>query len=240
MKVAVISTELFVLKSARKIAYHENWEIVHVGDITSLNYILKDQQSYFNGIVWHLKDLDFEEVKQFRNFKKGLKNIPTMVLFEHSINKQQTEVEFLKKNSTMFFDIYMDQQVSEYFDCFYNYMIQLNRHDTNSKNIINIYPNISLNIDMRYLNNNGKILPLAGKEFEMLMFFIDTRDRFVTTEEILLAIWDEYTTNETVRQYIYKLRKKLYTNQKNFNLLIHRKSIGYTLIGEGNEFLVGL
>ncbi len=46
------------------------------------------------------------------------------------------------------------------------------------------------------------------------MFFIDTRDRFVTTEEILLAIWDEYTTNETVRQYIYKLRKKLYTNQK--------------------------
>jgi DNA-binding response OmpR family regulator len=104
----------------------------------------------------------------------------------------------------MFFDIYTDQQVSEYFDCFYNYMIQLNRHDTNSKNIINIYPNISLNIDMRYLNNNGKILPLAGKEFEMLMFFIDTRDRFVTTEEILLAIWDEYTTNETVRQYIYK------------------------------------
>ncbi|HDX9612660.1 helix-turn-helix domain-containing protein [Bacillus toyonensis] len=240
MKIVVISPELFLPKLARRSAHYPNWEIIHVGDITSLNYILKDKRNHFDGIIWRLKSLDFEEVKEFRNIKKELENIPILILFDEDISTNKAGLELLKKNSTMSFEIHTHQQIQECVSHFYKHIVQLNRNKQHNNNIVELYPGIFMNVDMHYLDNAGEIFPLAGKEYEMLMFFINMREKFVTTEDILLAIWDEYTTTETVRQYIYKLRKKLYTSQKNFNLIVHRKGVGYTLIGKGNEFLVGL
>ncbi|TYS60639.1 helix-turn-helix domain-containing protein [Bacillus infantis] len=95
---------------------------------------------------------------------------------------------------------------------------------------IPIYPGIKVNPSLRYLDNNGSIISLPAKEYELLMYLVKQRGNFVTIEQILLSVWDEFSSPENARQMIYKLRKKLYRNTPPYNILLYVRGTGYTLV----------
>ncbi|MFD2673341.1 winged helix-turn-helix domain-containing protein [Marinicrinis sediminis] len=77
--------------------------------------------------------------------------------------------------------------------------------------------------------NKGKLNMLPGREWEVFCLLLKHRGRFVSTEEIRLAVWDEYASSDTVRQYIYRLRKKLSSSNGQGSFIQHRKGMGYWL-----------
>ncbi|GLI08274.1 hypothetical protein YDYSG_43040 [Paenibacillus tyrfis] len=91
-------------------------------------------------------------------------------------------------------------------------------------------PGLVFDPALRSVINNGVVHPLPGKELEMLCFLLRRRGRFVSTEELLRGLWDEYTGSDMPRQYIYRLRGKLRTEKAPFGLLLHARGLGYMLV----------
>jgi len=79
---------------------------------------------------------------------------------------------------------------------------------------------------------DGKEIDLTKTEFELLMYLVKNRNRAVSKEEILNAVWgiDYYGSDNTVEVYINYLRKKLSPD-----LIKTVRGIGYRLVGEELE-----
>lgn len=79
---------------------------------------------------------------------------------------------------------------------------------------------------------NGKEVELSKTEFELLLYLVKNRNRAVSKEEILDAVWgiDYYGSDNTVEVYINYLRKKLSPD-----IIKTVRGIGYKLVGEQLE-----
>ena len=79
---------------------------------------------------------------------------------------------------------------------------------------------------------NGQAANLSSKEFDILQYLWNNKNKTVSREELLQSIWgnDVYTTARTIDNFILKLRKKIedYPNEPKRILTIH--GIGYKLI----------
>lgn len=77
---------------------------------------------------------------------------------------------------------------------------------------------------------DGQLLPIQGKEFELLVYFIQNKDVIITKEQIFDRIWgfDSETTITVVEVYISHLRKHLKPSgvDKHFKTL---RNVGYIL-----------
>lgn len=95
---------------------------------------------------------------------------------------------------------------------------------------ISISPGVSLSINEQCVYNKGEQVILTRKEFDLLLLLLRSKGKYITTEDILQQVWDEYTAPEIVRQYVLKLRKKLFSNLSNNEKLIYRRGLGYTIV----------
>lgn len=79
---------------------------------------------------------------------------------------------------------------------------------------------------------NGKDVDLSKTEFDLLLYLVKNKDRVVSKEEILDAVWgiDYYGSDNTVEVYINYIRKKLSPE-----LIKTVRGIGYKLVGENLE-----
>lgn len=75
---------------------------------------------------------------------------------------------------------------------------------------------------------------LSSSEFRLLKFLIENKDKTVTKEELINAVWTQQKTQEGVTdqafdQIIYRLRKKIETDPSNPQLIKTIKGRGYKL-----------
>ncbi|MCX7653860.1 MAG: response regulator transcription factor [Fervidobacterium sp.] len=79
---------------------------------------------------------------------------------------------------------------------------------------------------------NSKVVELSKTEFELLLYLVKNKDRVVSKEEILDAIWgiDYYGSDNTVEVYVNYIRKKLSPE-----LIKTVRGVGYKLVGEAFE-----
>lgn len=79
---------------------------------------------------------------------------------------------------------------------------------------------------------NSKVVELSKTEFELLLYLVKNKDRVVSKEEILDAIWgiDYYGSDNTVEVYVNYIRKKLSPE-----LIKTVRGVGYKLAGEAFE-----
>src|SRR5262245_49301348 len=62
----------------------------------------------------------------------------------------------------------------------------------------------------RLVWEDGKLLPVTGKAFELLVFLLEHRDRVVEKDELLKAIWpDTFVQENNLVRHISTLRKAL-------------------------------
>ncbi|MBO8162774.1 MAG: winged helix-turn-helix domain-containing protein [Brevibacillus sp.] len=235
MRVAVVSSDLTLPFLIRESLRSTGVEVLHIGDLNSLLCLLKENIA-FAGIVWHVPVLMHEQLLNSEKLIGDYPHIRLMLITDEirepslvPIMAQQVEVLMRSEPE--------DAQRTS----IRSFLVPSETAETGSRSVaqneIVLMPDITLNLDLKYLKNQGRIYSLPGKEFELLQYFLENRGRFVTIKEILLSVWDEYTSPENARQYIFKLRRKLYSEQANTNLIIHRKGIGYTLLGESTRFL---
>ncbi|MGX7204949.1 response regulator transcription factor [Enterococcus pingfangensis] len=74
-----------------------------------------------------------------------------------------------------------------------------------------VYQKLTCNLATKEVSADGKILPIQGKEFELLVYFIQNKGVILTKEQIFDRIWgfDSDTTITVVEVYMSHLRKHL-------------------------------
>ena len=80
----------------------------------------------------------------------------------------------------------------------------------NNINII-IYEDYNINIDKRIVYLNDKQIDLTSLEFDLLLFFINNKNKSLSRETIINSVWgnDYFGTDRVVDDLIRRLRKKM-------------------------------
>lgn len=73
------------------------------------------------------------------------------------------------------------------------------------------YHSLQVNLRNRFVQADGKKIRLAGKEFDILVFFLTHRNQIISKEQLFEEIWggDSATRITVVEVYLSMLRKKL-------------------------------
>jgi len=106
----------------------------------------------------------------------------------------------------------------------------IRRTEANNKEVIKerllVYEKLEMSVENKKVKLDGVELSFTKKEFEILKFFLENRNRVFTREEVLSRIWPEdvYVLNRTVDVNITRLRKKIGPYEKN---IVTRLGYGY-------------
>lgn len=86
----------------------------------------------------------------------------------------------------------------------------LRRGRKTSADII-VHDNYEINITKREIKENGEIIELTNKEFELLLFFLRNINQPFNREEILEKVWGDnyYGSDRVVDDLLRRLRQKL-------------------------------
>lgn len=86
----------------------------------------------------------------------------------------------------------------------------------------------------RQVQYAGQVLPIQGKEFELLVYFMQNKGIILTKEQIFDRIWgfDSNTTLQVVEVYMSHLRKHLKEVKKE-HLIQTLRNVGYIFQEEG-------
>ena len=90
---------------------------------------------------------------------------------------------------------------------------------------------IAVEARLRKVTKNGTDITLSGKEFEILWYLIENKNKTVTKEQIFSAVWGPYHEAElsTVTVHIRWLREKLEKDASCPEFLKTRWGVGYCL-----------
>lgn len=93
-----------------------------------------------------------------------------------------------------------------------------------------VYGDLTVDTSTNTTKVNGKEVELLGKEFDLLVYFLQNQNVILPKSQIFDRIWgfDSDTTISVVEVYVSKIRKKLKDTQFGKNLQTLR-SVGYIL-----------
>lgn len=80
--------------------------------------------------------------------------------------------------------------------------------------------------------SNGKEIKLSHKEFEILKYLYDNKNKVVSRYDLLEKVWgyDEQPTTRTVDNFIVRLRSKIEEDQNNPGIILTAHGTGYKMI----------
>lgn len=101
--------------------------------------------------------------------------------------------------------------------------------DSRDKELLH-YSNLVLDLSCRRLTQEGKVIDLTMKEFELLKYMMSHPEEVLTREQILENVWGYPSQGESnvIEVYIRYLRLKL-ENQGNKRLINTVRGVGYVL-----------
>jgi two-component system alkaline phosphatase synthesis response regulator PhoP len=91
------------------------------------------------------------------------------------------------------------------------------------------FANVAADFEKAEVRKNGALVPLAGKELELLRYLIDRRGRPVSRDELLEAVWEYQpgVSSRTVDVHIAWLRQKLEEKPQNPRHIQTVRGVGY-------------
>lgn len=107
---------------------------------------------------------------------------------------------------------------------------QGNYHLDNTENIIKL-GNLRINLDQYKIFGDNNEIELSPREFKLLIYLVENKNRAVSRMQILNAVWGIQYDNHTnvVDVYISYVRNKIEKNRKYIHTI---KGIGYMLKSE--------
>jgi DNA-binding response OmpR family regulator len=148
-------------------------------------------------------------------------NIKTPSIFITSLNSSQD----VKHG----FDIGADDYLKKPFDLVelevrIEHLIRVYNLQTDE---IGIDDDLRLNTTNQTLTNKNKTITLAKKEFEILRYLLQNKNKTISKDELISNIWivDTIPTDATIRTYIKNLRNML---PKEY--IVSKKGVGYRFV----------
>lgn len=94
---------------------------------------------------------------------------------------------------------------------------------------------LTWDVQNRQVYQNGELLELRAKEYQLITLFMKYPGRVYTKQEIYEHLWQEPYINDdnTIMVHISKLREKLKDDPKNPEKIITIRGLGYMLKKEG-------
>ncbi|MCF8413299.1 MAG: response regulator transcription factor [Melioribacteraceae bacterium] len=91
---------------------------------------------------------------------------------------------------------------------------------------------IDLDFSSYNAEESGQEISMSHKEFEILHYLWENKNKTVSRDELLKNIWGQevYTTTRTVDNFILKLRQKVEADSNNPKLILTVHGIGYKLV----------
>ncbi|MCF8261663.1 MAG: response regulator transcription factor [Melioribacteraceae bacterium] len=91
---------------------------------------------------------------------------------------------------------------------------------------------IDLDFSSYNAEESGHEISMSHKEFEILHYLWENKNKTVSRDELLKNIWGQevYTTTRTVDNFILKLRQKVEADSNNPKLILTVHGIGYKLV----------
>ena len=87
----------------------------------------------------------------------------------------------------------------------------------------------NIDLNLHQISHQGKQLILTLKEYTILTYLIQNRDRIVSSEELLEKCWNDEADpfSEAMRVHIYALRKKIQEATHRDDVIQTVKGVGY-------------
>ncbi|HEX3800821.1 MAG TPA: response regulator transcription factor [Verrucomicrobiae bacterium] len=91
---------------------------------------------------------------------------------------------------------------------------------------------LSVDLPTRTVTVQDRTVRLTPTEYSLLLFFVQHAGKVLTHDQILREVWGEEKLDElqTLRVYMWHLRKKLEPNPEKAELLITEPGVGYRLM----------
>ncbi len=80
--------------------------------------------------------------------------------------------------------------------------------------------------------SNGEMLQMTHREFSVLKYLYENKNKIVSREELLNNVWgeDEIITPRTIDNFILKLRQKIEENHAHPTIILTVHKVGYKLV----------
>lgn len=104
-----------------------------------------------------------------------------------------------------------------------------------------VFEDFSLDADRRELRRKGNLLPLEPQVFDLLLYLVQNRDRVVSKDDVLAAVWDGRLVSEstlTSRMNSVRSANGDTGEQQRLVRTIPRK--GFRFVGDVREELIGM
>jgi DNA-binding response OmpR family regulator len=110
------------------------------------------------------------------------------------------------------------------------------RKDNNQKNIYKI-DNLVVDIDKKFVTRANKEISLSSKEYILLEYLVINKDKYISEDEINNVLWnmEEQTASNIIRVYIYRLRKKIDSDEYGVKLLHNVRGLGYKISSKQDD-----
>ncbi len=105
--------------------------------------------------------------------------------------------------------------------------------ESNKKNRIHNFDNLTINLDRYEVTKEDKVLELTSREYELLEFLALRNDQIFTREQLLEKVWgyEYYGDVRTVDVTVRRLREKIEDEPAKPTFILTKRGVGYYFRG---------
>lgn len=201
-KICLVEDEINLNNLIKNYLEHEGYEVVTIYNGTDALNVIND-----NIHLWILDIMLGDDVSGYDIIKKireNNKDVP--VIFTSARDQDLDKIIGLELGS----DDYVTKPYSPK-ELILRVNKLISRVYGDSNNMIITYENYEIDTSKREVKDNGMEVKLTTLEFDLLMLFINNKNRSFSREEVLKNVWgdDYFGSDRVVDDLVRRLRKKM-------------------------------
>lgn len=201
-KICLVEDEINLNNLIKNYLEHEGYEVVTIYNGTDALNVIND-----NIHLWILDIMLGDDVSGYDVIKKireNNKDVP--VIFTSARDQDLDKIIGLELGS----DDYVTKPYSPK-ELILRVNKLISRVYGDSNNMIITYENYEIDTSKREVKDNGMEVKLTTLEFDLLMLFINNKNRSFSREEVLKNVWgdDYFGSDRVVDDLVRRLRKKM-------------------------------
>ena len=216
--ILVVDDEIRMRKLIKDFLKVKEFEIIEAGDGEEALNIYNNNNNNIDLIILDVMMPKLDGWSVLRQIRQENKQIPVVMLTARA--EEQDEL--------FGFELGVDEYITKPFSpkLMVARVEAILRRSFNSENKFEDYGGIIIDYEGRTVSIEGKLVELSFREFELLKFLIENKDKALSRDKILNSVWNYefYGDTRTIDSHIKKIRHKLGKKGKYIETI---RGIGY-------------